>query len=290
LTVTARGLTTGLMHCGPPERRSATGAAKGDPKGDPKSVPASTQRSTGRGFQLDLDFVGHTLEVATTDGGRRSIALRPRSVADLYRELFEHLRDLGIEVHIRPEPSEIGEDAIPLDRDEEHAAYDPDAANRFWRVLVQCERVMTEFRASFLGKCSPVHFFWGSFDLAVTRFSGRPAPPHAPIPYLPDQVAKDAYSHELSSAGFWPGSRLVPYPAFFGYAYPEPEGFRDAEVGPEGAFYHPDLGEFLLPYEVVRTASDPDAALMEFLQSTYAAAADLGRWDRRSLEREPEPG
>jgi len=212
-------------------------------------------------------------------------------VADFYRQVLGRLRELGIEVHLHPGPNEIEEDPIPLDRDERHASYDPDAANRHWRVLVQSERVLTRFRAPFLGKCSPVHFFWGSFDLAVTRFSGRSAPPHpGGVPHLPSRVARDAYSHEVSSAGFWPGGGSVPYPAYYSYCWPEPEGFRDARVGPAAAFYHPDLREFVLPYDAVRGADSPDDVLMDFLQSTYAAAADLGRWDRRALERSGEPG
>ena len=255
LYVTARGLTTGPL-------------------------PHGT-----RAFQIDFDFVDHRLAVRTSDGGARSLVLRPRSVADFYRELMAALRELGVETAIHPRPNELA-DATPFAADEAHADYDPEAANRCWRVLVQADRVLTAFRSPFVGKCSPVHFFWGAFDLAVTRFSGRPAPPHpGGVPHLPDRVAREAYSHEVSSAGFWPGDGRYPAPAFYSYAYPEPAGFKDAAVGPAGAFYHPDLREFLLPYEVVRTAASPDAALLEFLESTYRAAADLGRWDRPALER-----
>ena len=243
----------------------------------------------GRSFQLDFDFIDHRLLVRTSDGETRSLALEPRSVADFYRELMTRLGELGIEVRIHTKPNEL-EDATPLDRDEQHAAYDPDAANRFWRVLVEAERVFTAFRARFIGKCSPVHFFWGSFDLAVTRFSGRAAPPHpGGVPHLPDAVVREAYSHEVSSAGFWPGGGAVPYPAFYSYAYPEPPGFRDAPLRPRGAFYHPDLREFLLPYDEVRSADSPDDALLQFLQSTYEAAADRGKWDRQALECAADP-
>jgi hypothetical protein len=190
---------------------------------------------------------------------------------------------------IHPRPNEL-EDATPFDEDEKHASYDGDAAARCWRVLVQAERVFTAFRARFLGKCSPVHFFWGAFDLAVTRFSGRPAPRHpGGVPHLPDWVVREAYSHEVSSAGFWPGGGAVSYPAFYSYAYPEPEGYRDAPVRPAGAFYSPDLREFLLPYDEMRQADSPDELLLEFLESTYGAAADLGRWDRSALERVGDP-
>jgi hypothetical protein len=183
-------------------------------------------------------------------------------------------------------PNEIPDDALPLDRDRHHGAYDADAANRCWRVLLQSDRVLTAFRARFLGKCSPVHFFWGSFDLAVTRFSGRRAPRHpGGVPRLPDAVTREAYSHEVSSAGFWPGSGPVPYPAYYSYAYPTPDGFADARVRPDAAFFQRDLGEFVLPYDAVRTAGDPDAVLLDFLQTTYEAAADRAHWNRAELER-----
>lgn len=243
----------------------------------------------GRSFTLDFDFIDHQLLVRTSAGDVRAIALEPRSCADFYRELMARLGELGIEVSIHTTPNELA-DAIPLDRDEAHASYDPDAANRFWRVLVQTERVFTAFRARFIGKCSPVHFFWGSFDLVVTRFSGRPAPPHpGGVPHLADWVVREAYSHEVSSAGFWPGGGAVTYPAFYSYAYPEPPGFRDGPLRPDGAFYHPDLREFLLPYDVVRNADSPDDVLLQFLQSTYEAAADRARWDRQALEQTIDP-
>jgi hypothetical protein len=210
-------------------------------------------------------------------------------VADFHRELLATLRELGLEVVIHPRPNELG-DATPFGEDENHASYDRDAADRFWRVLVQADRVFTAFRARFLGKCSPVHFFWGAFDLAVTRFSGRPAPRHpGGVPHLPDRVVREAYSHEVCSAGFWPGGSGIPYPAFYSYAYPEPDGFREATVRPSGASYSTALREFLLPYDEVRTAESPDGVLLAFLESTYQAAADLGRWDRSALERAGDP-
>jgi len=237
-----------------------------------------------RTFQIDFDFVEHRLVVLTSDGEARTLALRPRSVADLYRELFATLRALGIDVHIHTTPNEIA-DAIPFDQDETHAAYDAEYANRFWRILVQADRVLKAFRAGFIGKASPVHFFWGSFDLAVTRFSGRAAPRHpGGVPHFPDWVAREAYSHEVASCGFWPGGGPMPRPVFYAYAYPEPEGFSRAAVRPAGAVYDQTLHEFVLPYDDVRSAPSPDAALLEFLESTYAAAADLGRWDRAALE------
>lgn len=183
-------------------------------------------------------------------------------------------------------PNEIA-DAIPFDQDEIHKSYDPEYANRFWRVIVQAQRVMSEFRVRFIGKCSPVHLFWGGPDLAVTRFSGRMAPPHpGGVVGLPDDVAREAYSHEVSSSGFWPGGGPVPYPAFYSYAYPEPPGYNEARVEPAEAFYHTELREFLLPYDAVRSSPSPDETLMRFLQTTYEAAAGLGKWDRAALERQ----
>jgi hypothetical protein len=242
-----------------------------------------------KSFQIDFDFIDHQLPVRTSDGEVRSLALRPRSVADFYRELKALLDDLGIEVSIHRRPNEL-EDATPFDEDQAHASYDGDAARRWWRILVQAERVFTAFRARFLGKCSPVHFFWGAFDLAVTRFSGRRAPRHpGGVPHLPDWVVREAYSHEVCSAGFWPGGGAISYPAFYSYAYPEPAGYKESPVRPSGAFYSPELREFVLPYDAVRTAEAPDDVLLEFLQSTYEAAADLGGWDRAALERAADP-
>jgi hypothetical protein len=206
------------------------------------------------------------------------------SVADFHREVTGRLGALGLGVRIWTTPVEIA-DPIPFEADRHHANYDADAAQRFWRILVQAERVLTDFRGRFVGKVSPVHFFWGSFDLAVTRFSGRRAPVHPGAPNVADHVTREAYSDEVSSCGFWPGGGIVNDAAFYAYAYPAPPGFGAARVGPSQAFYHQDAGEFLLPYDVVRRADAPDTALMDFAQSTYAAAADLGGWDRAALER-----
>jgi hypothetical protein len=240
-----------------------------------------------RTFEIEFDFIDHRLLLSTSDGMRRELPLHPQAVADFYAVVVETLSGLGIGMAIDRMPNEIA-DAIRFDQDRVHGAYDPDYANRFFRVLAGADRVFKAFRTSFLGKASPVHFFWGSFDLAVTRFSGRPAPLHpGGIPNLSDAVTREAYSHEVSSAGFWPGGGAIDYPAFYSYAYPAPAGFGGAPVRPASAFFHGGLGEFLLPYDAVRTAAAPEATLMEFLQSTYAAAADLGRWDRRALECAP---
>lgn len=231
-----------------------------------------------RTFQIDFDFIAHQLIVQSSEGDIRSFPLRPMAVADFYRKVMDVLATLDLPVKICCKPNELA-DATRLDQDRTHASYDAGYAHRFWRVLVQTDRVLKTFRARFKGKCSPVHFFWGSFDMAVTRFSGRPAPPHpGGVPNLPDEVVREAYSHEVSSAGFWPGGNGA-QAAFYSYAYPEPPGYNDYAVAPEGAVYSPTLREFLLPYEVVRQADDPDAALLAFLQSTYDAAATLGRWD-----------
>jgi hypothetical protein len=237
----------------------------------------------GGSFQIDFDFVDHVLWIRTSDGQFRQLMLRPMMVVEFYADLFVALVELGIDIRIRTMPCEIP-DCIPFDQDSTHAAYDRDYANRFWRVLLAAHDVFARFRSGFLGKASPVHFFWGSFDLAVTRFSGRPAPRHpGGIPHLPNAVAQEAYSHEVSSAGFWPGGEGADA-AFYSYAYPAPEGFAAARVKPDAAFFSEQLGEFLLPYDAVRKASDPDAALMAFLTSTYEAAADLAKWDRDALE------
>ena len=237
-----------------------------------------------RTFQLDFDFVDHTLRIESRDG-RETLQLVPQSVASFYGRVMAALASLDLPVHIVAKPNEVPE-PIRFDRDETHRAYDADAANRFWRALAQSDRVLKRFRARFIGKCSPVHFFWGAPDLAVTRFSGRPAPQHpGGVPNLPDAVAREAYSHEVSSCGFWPGGGPAPYPAFYAYAYPEPPGFAAAPVAPEGSFYSTELREFLLPYDRVRDAPSPDETLLAFLQSTYEAAANLARWDRGALER-----
>lgn len=236
-------------------------------------------------FEIDFDFLAHELVVQAGDGGRRVVPLVPQSVAAFYRRLMAELAALDLAVAISPMPNEVA-DPIRFDLDETHAAYDPDYAQRFWRVLAQSDRVFKIFRARYLGKCSPVHLFWGAPDLAVTRFSGRPAPEHpGGIPNLPDWVTRDAYSHEVSSCGFWPGGGPVPYPAFYAYAYPEPAGFAAAPVTPSAAFYSQDLHEFVLPYDAVRQSDSPDEALLGFLQTTYEAAAHLAAWDRASLER-----
>jgi len=238
-----------------------------------------------RTFQIDFDFIDHRLLINTSDGMAKTMMLEPRSVADFYQELLSTLHQLGLAVTINTTPNEIV-DAIPFDSDHVHASYDAEYANRFWRALVQADRVFKQFRADFIGKCSPVHFFWGSFDLAVTRFSGAPAPEHpGGVPNCPDWVTREAYSHELSSCGFWPGGGALPYPLFYAYAYPEPGGFNTAPVRPNTAFYDSALREFILPYDTVRQAFSPDAMLLEFLQSSYEAAANLGKWDRLALER-----
>jgi hypothetical protein len=236
-------------------------------------------------FSIEFDFIDHRLIVETSAGELRTIPLQPRSVAEFYDVVMATLAQLGVPVRIRTMPNEIP-NAIPFEQDRQHAAYDQTAANRFWRALVQVDRVFKVFRAGFIGKCSPVHFFWGSFDLAVTRFSGRPAPPHpGGVPNMPDWVAREAYSHEVSSAGFWPGSEAFPEAAFYSYAYPEPKRFRDATARPSAARFEGGLGEFILPYEAVRSDAAPDQALLAFMQSTYEAAADRAAWDRAALER-----
>jgi hypothetical protein len=236
-------------------------------------------------FHVDLDFVDHRLIIATIDGASGGFPLEPQSVATFYARLMEELTRLGLPVHISAKPNEVA-NAIPFALDEVHRSYDRDPAQRCWRALSQADRVMKQFRTRFIGKASPVHLFWGGMDLAVTRFSGRTAPPHpGGIPNLPDEVTREAYSHEVSSCGFWSGTDPVNYPAFYAYAYPQPLGFAEARVRPDGAFYSTDFGEFILPYDRVRGAADPDATLLEFLQSTYEAAADLARWDRAALEK-----
>jgi len=246
--VTARGLTTRTL-----------------PHGD-------------RSFRVAFDFVDHLLVIETSDGQRRTLSLAPRTVAAFYRELMETLGDLALPVNIWPVPVEIP-NPIRFDEDTVHHSYDPSFANRFWRILLKIQQTLMAASCGFVGKCSPVHFFWGSFDLAVTRFSGRLAPPREGPAFM-----RDAYSHEVISHGFWPGSVQIPEPAFYAYAVPEPPGLKDASVQPAGAYYHRELGEFILPYEAVRTAASPERAIMEFVDSTYATAATLGNWDRAALE------
>lgn len=256
---TARGLTTSPVPCG------------------------------GGFFQIDFDFIDHSLLVRTGDGQVRNVALRAIPVAEFHRELFDALGEVGMEVKIHGAPNEVAE-PLPFAEDRVHHSYDPEYAQRWWRVVSGTSRVFNRFRAPFLGKCSPVHFFWGAFDLAVTRFSGRKAPRHpGGFPNMPDWITREAYSHEVSSCGFWPGGGPVPYPVFYSYAYPQPEGFSSAAVRPDGAFFSADLGEFLLPYDEVRKAASPDEVLLAFLESTYEAAAELGKWDRGELERKEDP-
>jgi hypothetical protein len=239
----------------------------------------------GGTFDVIFDFANHRLVIETSDCRAESFSLKPMAVADFYAEFMQRLRSLGVEAHIWTMPSEI-ENAVPFDQDRAHAQYDPVYAQKFWRALVQANRVMNEFRTRFIGKASPVHFFWGSFDLAVTRFSGRTAPPpKGGTPNVATWVMAEAYSHEVSSCGFWPGNGGFGYPAFYVYAYPEPAGYGDARPQTPGAAYNKDLGQFILPYDTVRRASDPDALLLRFLQETYTAAADLAKWDRKTLER-----
>jgi len=242
-----------------------------------------------RTFQIDFDFLRHRLEINVSDGSTGGFALVPQSVAAFYRRLMQEMARLDLHVQIYAKPNELP-DTTPFDEDEVRCSYDAQYANRFWRILVQADRIFKDFRARFIGKSSPVHFFWGAPDLAVTRFSGRPAPEHpGGIPNLPDWITREAYSHEVSSCGFWPGGGAIPYPAFYSYAYPEPAGFPLATVKPTEAFYSPDFKEFVLPYEIVRQSASPDTTLLEFLQSTYETAANLGKWDRASLERKDDP-
>jgi hypothetical protein len=244
----------------------------------------------GEHLQIDFDFLAHELIVQTSRGERRGIALAPRSVADFYRAVMEALTAVGMPVQIYPKPSEV-QSQIPFDTDTIHRAYDADYAQRCWRILCSTADVFRRFRSRFYGKASPVHFFWGSFDLAVTRFSGRAAPPHpGGVPNLPDRVTRDAYSHEVSSCGFWPGGAPAPYPLFYSYAYPEPDGFGAAPLQPSAARYDPTLHEFVLPYADVSQAEAPEEMLLAFLQSTYEAAANLARWDRRALDVPPVGG
>jgi hypothetical protein len=236
------------------------------------------------GFELEFDLISSALLVRVSDGGQGRIALASCSVASFYGEVLRTLATLGIPVEIDVHPNELA-DATPFPQDTAMRAYDRESAQSFWRALIQCDRVFTRFRSRFIGKNSPVHFFWGSFDLAVTRFSGRSAPPHpGGIPHLPDAVVREAYSHEVSSAGFWPGGGAVPHAAFYAYCYPAPAAFARAPVLPPQAQYDEQLGEFILPYDVVRTARDPDTTLLSFLQTSYEAAANTGNWDREALE------
>ena len=256
--LTARGMTTSAM---PYQRGTSQEAISGT-------------------IEVRFDFIEHKLLLETSEGRTAVIALEPQSVAEFYKKFMAALAELGVAVKIWTTPCEIP-DPIPFEKDDVHAAYDAEAVNKFWRILVWVDQVLKEFRAGFLGKVSPVHFFWGSFDLAVTRFSGRRAPERPGA----DAMTREAYSHEVSSAGFWPGGGEITGPAFYSYAAPEPPGFAERKVSPQAAFYHPQMKEFLLMYGDVRAADSPKAAVMEFLESTYDAAADLGKWDRKLLER-----
>jgi hypothetical protein len=241
-------------------------------------IPAATEI-----FEIEFDFITHALEVRTSRGDQRRLLLKPEPVAEFHGQLMGVLRGLGVEVAINERPNEVP-DPIPFSKDHTHRSYDAVAVHTFWRALIQADRVFKQFRSGYLGKVSPVHFFWGSFDLAVTRFSGREAPLHpGGVPGLPDDVTREAYSHEVSSAGFWPGNESLPEAAFYSYAYPEPRGFRDRPAS-AGARFDTKLGEFILPYEAVRTAADPDGVLLDFLTSTYIAAAETAGWDRAHLE------
>ncbi len=234
----------------------------------------------GEAFEIEFDFIHHQLLIRTTQGAKKHLALEPRSVADFYQEFMSALKSLGIDVKIWTMPVEIP-NPIRFDQDTQHASYDPEYANRLWRILVSLEKVFLEFRSRFIGKNSPVHFFWGSFDMAVTRFSGRRAPERPDA----DPITREAYSHEVISAGWWPGSGDVQDAAFYVYAAPEPAGFADAAIAPAKAFYHPQLREYLLMYDDVRNSPSPSATLLDFLQSTYEAGAKLGNWNRAELER-----
>ncbi len=257
----------------------------------PRGLTTSPVPDGTRTFQIDFDFIDHRLRISTSDGVHRQFALPGHSVASFYGAIMEALAELGIAVAIDEMPNELP-DPVRFSQDTAHASYDPDAVGRLLQILVNSDRVFKQFRTGFLGKASPVHFFWGSFDLAVTRFSGRRAPRHpGGVPNLPDAVAHEAYSHEVSSAGFWPGSGAIDYPAFYSYAYPEPSGFRTARVRPDAAFFSEAMSEFVLPYDAVRKSGDPDKTLLDFLDSTYEAAANAAKWDREALECDPgQPG
>ncbi|HTD99186.1 MAG TPA: DUF5996 family protein [Mucilaginibacter sp.] len=235
-------------------------------------------------FQIDFDFIHHVLHITTSDGGVARVELYPRSVASFYRELFEKLENVNIDAYIYAAPNEI-DPAIPFTEDETHKSYDAERMHDFYLALVKIHNVFTRFRAKFTGKCSPVHFFWGAFDMAVTRFSGRPAPVHpGGVPNMPVSVMQEAYSHEVSSCGFWPGSEQFPHPVFYAYCYPTPAEFSQQPVKPNEAFYSAEMGEFMLLYEVVQRSDDPEDVLQQFLQTTYEAAANTGHWDRKALE------
>ena len=247
----------------------------------PRGLTTSLIPYRGRAFEVSFDFIEHNLLILTSDGTSKILPLIPRSVAAFYREFMDSLQALNIEVTINTLPSEIT-DPIPCDEDEEHAAYDAEYANRFWRVLLQTTMVMQEYRSQFIGKSSPIHFFWGSFDLALTFFSGRPAPQKPGV----DPLTREAYSHEVISVGFWPGNAQFPHPAFYSYTIPAPDGIATASIHPSNAYFNPDLGEFLLKYDDVRSMENPEQSLLDFFRSTYATGANLAHWDRATLERQ----
>jgi hypothetical protein len=258
LYVTERGLTTSLIH----------------------------DEASGTAFTIDFDFVSHVLEIRRNHRGSIVLPLLAEPVAAFHDKLLLALKGLGIQARIHPQPNEIA-DTTPLNQDRAHCSYEPEHAHRFWRALLQADRVMKVFRSKFVGKASPVHFFWGSFDLAVTRFSGRRAPEHpGGVPHLPDLIAREAYSHEVSSCGFWPGNDVFPQAAFYSYAYPAPEGFGKTPM-PAGTLFEGTLRELVLPYDALARAADPDALVLDFFRSAYEGAARLGRWDRESLEHSP---
>ena len=253
----------------------------------PRGLTTSSMYYNGRPLQIEFDFISHLLLIVTTDNPTKTIPLRPCSVAEFYEKIITALRSLEMPVTIWTTPVEIP-DRTPFEQDEKHKSYDPKYAQQFWRILAQVSRVFSEFRSRFTGKVSPVHFFWGAFDLAVTRFSGRIAPLHPGAPYCAPFVMAEAYSHEVSSCGFWPGGSSggpVNEPIFYSYSYPEPQGFKDYPIQPKQAFYHNEMKEFMLPYNIVSTANSPDEVLLSFLQSTYEAAATCAKWDRNALER-----
>jgi hypothetical protein len=253
-----------------------------------RGVTTSPMPYGNRTLQIDFDFIDHRLLLENSEGDRQTIPLKPMTVAAFYREFNSALDSLGTPVPIWPMPQEVA-DPIPFDKDDVHKDYNPAYAQRFWRILVQTTRVLTIFRARFLGKVSPIHLFWGALDLACTRFSGRPAPEHPSTPGLADRVTRDAYSHEVSSCGFWPGAPGIE-PFFYSYAYPEPPGYREYSIAPASARFDTNFGEFLLPYEEMRLSADPDTALLAFLQGTYEAAANCAHWDRAALECPPNKG
>jgi hypothetical protein len=250
----------------------------------PHGLTTSAMYYNGQLLQIDFDFISRLLLIVTSNNpATKTIALKPCSVAEFYQETMAALKSIGISITIWTTPVEVA-DRTPFEQDEKHRSYDPEYVQRFWQILAQANRVFSVFRSRFIGKVSPVHFFWGAFDLAVTRFSGRTAPLHPGSPNVARSVMAEAYSHEVSSCGFWPGGGPINEPVFYAYSYPEPQGFNEYPIQPKEAFYHTEMKEFLLPYNVVRSANSPDEVLLAFLQSTYEAAATCAKWDRNALE------